>query len=220
MVILLQFLGVACLVILHTNLSAQADWSARFEVTTQIPRANTQPQSTKVSGSVQAKEFRQRIELGGASPMVGIIDLKAGKAWSLMPASKLAVETSLSGLRSQIPQCDTRDVDQCLQRLGFKRTGREAISGEPCDIFETSQTWMGKRTTTRLWRPTRLGEVPALRTISTSPDGASTELRLSEVKIGFVPNARFEIPEGYRRSSNLGDLFQGFKLQLRKPESH
>lgn len=175
--------------------SARADWEATM--------AMTIPEKAAMEGHIRMSKDKVRLDMSSPMPMSSIVHTDKGKAYTLMHPMKMIVETDIKQMNNQIPMCKATEIDACLTKQGFKKTGAAKVGKYDCDIYESKHEHKGKTLTVKLWRPKGLKEVPAVR-VEATPQGEKTivtELRDVEVKAQAA--SHFEVPKDYR---NMGAM--------------
>ena len=186
--------GVFFLGLLSTRGGARADWEGKMEITL--------PKQGKMEGMVHMKNDTLRVDMEKPLAISSIVNAAKGTAFSLVHAAKMIIETDIKGADQQIPACRASDVDACLARLGYKPVGEEMLGAYACKIYEAKMMRKGKPLTLRLWRPTAMKDVPALKIWAKSAEGeVLTELK--DVKEKSQSASYFELPKDYR---NMGKM--------------
>ncbi|MBI3535244.1 MAG: DUF4412 domain-containing protein [Deltaproteobacteria bacterium] len=118
---------------------AFADWDGSFEV------IYTGKQSIpKVVGQMRMKKNQIRIDSTAPAQVSTLVNLKLKKAWTLLHAQKMLMETNVSNVEAYTQFCETSEIEACLKKRGFKKLGSESIQGHKCDIYESETKTDGK----------------------------------------------------------------------------
>ena len=181
---------------------ALADWEGVVKVT--VSKNKSEP-SREISGTVRMKNEMIRLDTQYPIAMSAIINTKTNQSWSLIHLMKIFMEGDLSKLQGQTPVCGTLDIDECLKKQKFKKTGSEKVLGQKCTVYENEG-----ETKVRLWRPNDLKEVASVKMITTESSGQTIETVISEIKQNVQSESHFKVPDNYRAAKNLKNLLQGF----------
>ena len=176
---------------------AQADWEGK--IASKIPPGNSGVPSN-LNGTIRMKKDHLRLDLKSPMDMTFLADMSSKKAWTLIHGAKLLMATDISKFQAQAPMCTTDNIDECLAKKGFKKTGSETIDGHPCTIYDDKHT--------KLWRPNDLKEVPSLKTLVIQSPGKVIETYITEVKVGKQDATVFEVPADYHKMDGLQNLFK------------
>lgn len=174
---------------------ARADWEATM--------AMTIPEKAAMEGHIRMSKDKVRLDLTSPMAMSSIVHTDKGKAYTLMHPMKMIVETDIQQMNNQIPMCKASEIDACLAKQNYKKTGSAKLGKYDCDIYEAKVENKGKTMSIKLWRPKTLKEVPAVR-VEATPQGEKTivtELRNIETKAQAASN--FEVPKDYRNMGNM-----------------
>lgn len=134
------------------------------------------------------KAFRSEGQEDGR-PFIIIVRLDQNLVWTLSPANKTYSETPMSfggGLAS---------LEQRVPQAGCRPQGEEKVGGYLCVKEQCSVTVEGKTYSETRWVATQLGGLVMKHT-----DGVQT-IEIGAVKLGPQDPALFEVPGGYRKSS-------------------
>lgn len=179
---------------------ARADWEGKMKWA--LPKGQG---PTEINGTVRAKAPKMRIDIEMAGmPISLVLDSEKKKFVSLLHAQKMIKEMSFSEVEKHAPVClDPRDVEGCLKKQGFKKTGAEKMNGHPADIYSLTRNGGGM---VKVWRPTDLKEVPSVRTITTDRAGKTTEINILDIKTTAQAKSHFEVPSDYRAVPDFKSL--------------
>ena len=176
--------------------SVRAGWEG--ELRNSGKGAPKEVQGRKVE--IQGHRMRMESEMAGMGRSVFIVDWKTGKAQTVLDSNRMVLEMDLRAAAQtaglSVPWCEPGRgaVDQCLKAQGFAKVGSESANGHPCEIYEQKSA----DGTTRIWRPTALEGLPALRTVRLSASGKE-EFRsdITNVAKKDFDAKRFEVPASY-----------------------
>ncbi len=188
---------------------AHADWEGKFTVW--IKNADGSTASQK-AGQIKMRDEKARIDLKDPQEISAVIDTRTRKALNIIHKMKMAAEVDLGYFEVDAPLCGAKDVDGCLKRHGFKKTGEATEFGEPCAVYECKFKSRGRKKSMKIWRPLKQKEVPALRALITGEAGGkSIETVVTEIKHADQDEGLFKAPVGYRDFGNLDGLMKLFK---------
>lgn len=172
----------------------RADWEGQFKV--KITGKKSMPEST---GVVRMKKDRIRLDAKTPADVTTLINLKTNQAWTLLNLQKIMMEVNLKTIAGHLPLCGTKNIEECLKKQGFRKTGTETLQGHPCSLYETKNI--------KLWRPDQLKEVPALKTIVSSESG-TTETEFSNIKMSPQADPLFVAPKNFQSVGSPQDLLK------------
>ncbi|MBI3542289.1 MAG: DUF4412 domain-containing protein [Deltaproteobacteria bacterium] len=176
---------------------ARADWQGDIQM--KAPRAGAPEMSGKAFGKLGAMRMDMESPQG---KMSAITDWKARKVWMLMHARKMVMEHGMDRAGVDLPHCTSDDIDTCLTREGFKKTGSETVNGHPCAIYEADRETEGRKSHHKLWRPTDLKEVPFVRAAHSGGNGETGQVDLLNAKVVAALDASlFTPPADYKPMS-------------------
>ena len=187
--------SLGMLLILVGAPGAKADWEATMVVNI--------PDKAAMEGHIRMGKDKVRLDITSPMAMSSIFHTDKGKAFTLMHAMKMLVETDVKQLDSQIPMCKTSEIDACLSKQGYKKTGTAKIGNYDCDVYEAKMDRKGKTMLVKLWRPKTLKEVPAIRVEATPQGESMISTHLKDISVGNQALSYFEVPKDYR---NMGAM--------------
>jgi len=195
----LRWLGLGVLgMSLFLPIAVRAGWEG--ELRNSGKGAPREVQGRKVE--IQGHRMRMETEMAGMGRSVFIVDWKTGKAQTVLDSNRMVLEMDLRAAAEtaglSVPWCEPGlgAVEHCLKSQGFVKAGTEPANGHPCEIYEQKSA----EGTTRIWRPTGLDGLPALRTVRLNAAGKE-EFRsdiMNVAKKEFEAK-RFEVPANYIR---------------------
>ena len=203
----MKFKNIAFILVLSMSLiilapPAHADWQGEMQI-----KMDKNP--TKMAGKAYGKDGALRVDMdveqGGKVSMIS--DYPHHKVYTLMHAQKMYATGDMNGMGAKMPSCSTKDIEGCLEKNGYKKTGSDSANGHPCDVYEKDDKISGVKNHQKLWRPTDLKEVPFVRTESKSASDTLSTFDILNVKIVsalssslFSPPADYHVlqmPKGY-----------------------
>jgi hypothetical protein len=194
-------------------LTARADWQAALTVTSVAP---DKAPVVREQGTMKQKGKRLRIDTTKPAAMSMIVNQPEKKAWMIMGG--MAMETDFSKQAKTLPPCaHESNLEDCLLKQNFKRVGNETIDGHSCVIYEGKKETPNKKTMlSRIWHPTDLKEVPALRVRTwENPQDMSRylEINYTDVKMVSLSDSLFTPPDGTKPfdASKFMQQYKGMK---------
>lgn len=178
-------------------LPVQADWEAKVKVDgkAKVPAAVGE-------GKMRIKGKKMRFDIKSPMDLSVIGDSAKRKAWTLIHAPRMVMESSLSESDlKNIPLCDEKGAEVCLREAGYKKTGTEKVNGYATTIYEADLRSPKVKVPTRvkLWKVDGMKEMPVTRVHAF--EAGKTEpvstMDLTEIKVGPIADAVFTVPKGY-----------------------
>ena len=198
---------ISCLAISFT---AHADWEGNFSTIV------TERSAPEVSGMIHMKKDKLKLDANRPAQATTIADLQLKKAWILLPAQKMLMETDFQQVEKTSLFCGSEGVDACLKKQGYKKVGNETVNSYPSTVYETEKTSPdGKKTKIKIWRPDQLKEVPAVKSVVTDlSSGSTVETTFTNIKIALQPDSLFTVPKGYQSMGSPQDLIKNLSKGL------
>ncbi len=184
---------------------ASADWQGK--VVTLIPQSDGSQR--EIPGTIKMKGHKTRVDLTSPMQLSVVVDLKSKKSFALMHSQKLKMDGDLSQVQQQLPICSVSDIEGCLKKQGFKKTGEETLDMHPCTVYEGEVSHKNKKSKVKLWRPNDLKEVPSIKTVVQGEGGKDTVTTVTDIKSGPLNESEFTAPKDYRSLGNIQQLMKG-----------
>jgi hypothetical protein len=178
---------------------AQADWQA--QVKTEV---TGKQQIAPIDGTMRVGKDGVRIDVSTPADLSMIVQTKKKKAFNLIHAAKIVMESDLTQYENNIPACSTSDPEACYKKLGLKKTGTEMIDGKKCEVIEGEI----KESKTKIWHPVGQKEGPPLRSVVFLKEGGRVESNFSNVQIKSIPGSVFTVPAEYKAAGKIEDLMK------------
>lgn len=179
---------------------ALADWEGSVQVRVY---EKEKPGSPEINGYIRMKQEFIRMDTSSILNASAILNTKTGKSQTIIHPIKVYTENDLAKFQGQVPVCAATNIDECLQKQGFKKIGEETVEGHKCFVYESEG-----QTKVKLWRPIDLKEVPSIKMLATESSGKKIESVVSQIKLTPQSDSFFRIPEGYRPMDDLKALFK------------
>lgn len=191
--------------------AAHADWEGviRVKMTGSSP--------SEVNGTMRMKKNQIRVDTKTPMDISTLIDLKKHKVWTLVNAPRLVMDADFSKIEGKAPLCGADNIDSCLAKQGFKKTGSETLDGHECTIYEGSVSSGSQKTEVKLWRPNDLKEVPSIKSVAKEKSGNTIETFVTQIHVKPQDDSYFALPKDYRSMGNMSDIMNSVKaFQLNK----
>ncbi|NMO15557.1 hypothetical protein HPC49_30535 [Pyxidicoccus fallax] len=186
---------------------ALADWQA--DATTKFTPPAGQKAPPEMTGKIYGRKGVLRMDSQTPGPdgkplqVSFIFNYEKRTGTTVMHTQKMVMERSLDDLPVKLPgSCTgkTQDFDACFKEQGYKKVGNEKVNGHSAVVYEgMTPDIHGRPSRQKVWRPTDLAEVPYIRAQTFGAGGDVTEVNLTNIQTGPVPDSRFTVPADYQK---------------------
>lgn len=157
---------------------------------------------------MDVKGKKQRMEMNeGGQKAINIIRADKKVMWMLMPDQKMYMEMSLNTQKEDITS-RLNDPDVKMEK---KFITDEKVDGHSTKKYHVTMTRGGKKESSGfIWEAQDLNNFP----VRWQDEDRKTTVTWKNIKLGDVPDSRFEVPAGYKKMSMPG-MGQGFPGKIK-----